>query len=344
MDGDDYIQEWLPAGSTIPVRYDYYDSSVTNENKCFFTKANYKATIGTVSGIVSHTEINTDYYWDYDPSNGVSYNKMCFQSVVIHEIGHALGFTSGADFRYNDIETLDIFRFQRLDGSQDYNPDTYEEFQTTPRLVDLDDGSAYDDVNSDLIAYEYRMSDGYPYQCSHFHQGVYAIMQPAIGAGDTFYPNFYKPPDLNMLDAIGWDNVEIPYYELTVTTDGEGIVSIDPLFPSYPEGTEVHLLAEGDEYWCFSQWTGDLESTNPNETIIMDSDKSITAHFYELCPCDVNRDGVVDPADVGLVKAAYGQDPNSPLYSRMDVNNDGVINPADVGLVKAAYGQCPVCG
>lgn len=157
--------------------------------------------------------INSDFNWDYDPSNGIASGYYCFQSVLAHEVGHVLGFTSGADFRYilQDIEALDVYRFQRSDGSGDYNPDTLAEFQTTARMVDQNAPGTDDDVNSDIISVEYQMSDGDPYQCSHFSQGnVYGIMQPAVSSGTTFYPDFYKTPDKTMLDAIGWDYVVPP--------------------------------------------------------------------------------------------------------------------------------------
>ena len=149
---------------------------------------------------------NSQFNFDFDPSNGVS--GMDFQSVVVHEVGHALGFTSAVDFRTNDIEVLDIFRFQNTDGTGDYNPDTEVEFGTTARTVDFN--NLNDDVNSDLISAEYRMEDGSPWQASHFRQSVSAIMDPTIAFGQTFLPNFFRTPDLNMFDAIGYDFPAIP--------------------------------------------------------------------------------------------------------------------------------------
>jgi hypothetical protein len=172
MDIDDTIQPYLPAGSTIPVRYDISSGTVTNENRCIFTKANYRATIGSVSGTVADITINSNYNWDYNPNNGIPYGYYCFQSVLAHEVGHVLGFISYNDPQITDILALDCYRFQRSDGSGNYNPDTLTEFQTTARLAWKDaSGSSTDDCNSDLISVEYRMSDGYPYQASHFSQG-----------------------------------------------------------------------------------------------------------------------------------------------------------------------------
>ncbi len=208
MDENDAIQISLPAGEAIPVRYDGTSDTITNEDRVFFSRANFNAAIGSQDGTAATMQFNNTFPWDYDPSDGVG-TSICFQSVVLHEIGHVLGFTSGADFRTEDIEALDLYRFQRTDGNHDYNPDTEAEFQTTARLVD--NNVPDDDHNSDLIAAEYRMADGDPDQASHFRQGsVDGIMQPPIGAGTTFYPNFYRAADIAMLDAIGWHYPPIP--------------------------------------------------------------------------------------------------------------------------------------
>jgi hypothetical protein len=207
---------------------------------------------------------------------------------VVHEVGHALGFTSAADFRYQDIEAMDIFRFQRSDDVGDYNPDTYAEFQTTARMVDKDDqSSSSDDVNSDLIFIEHRMSDGTPYQCSHFSQGnVNALMQPAVSSGTTFYPNFYRWPDIDVFDAIGWDFSLTGLYTLTVAVDGSGYVEKAPDLPLYSPERPVKLTAYPELGWSFDHWSGSLTGNNNPDTLVMDGNKSVTAHItqdqYEL--------------------------------------------------------------
>lgn len=205
MDATDTIQSFLPTGSTIPVRYNGFSSTITNENRVFWTRANYRAAIGSVSGTAAFMTYNTNFTWDFNPANGVSGSAISFQDVVIHEVGHALGFTSGTDFRINDIEALDVYRFQRTDGTADYNPDTTAEFQVRPRLVDYN--TPNDDHNSDVVAAEYRMSDGSPYQASHFREQAanIGLMDPALSYGQTFYPNFFRVSDLTMFDAVGYD-------------------------------------------------------------------------------------------------------------------------------------------
>jgi hypothetical protein len=203
MDSDDVIQGWLPEGNTCPVRYNADSSNVTNENLIDWTKANYRATIGSVSGAAASMTYNSDVSWDYYPSDGIAWYAMSFVDVVCHETGHALGFVSATDVG-NYMEAMDLYRFCRQDGDGDYNPDSYAEFQTTPRLVDYNNPN--DEHISDLISVVYRMEDGYPYQASHFREdNNYGCMGPTVAAGFTRYPEYYTEADKNMFDALGYD-------------------------------------------------------------------------------------------------------------------------------------------
>lgn len=203
MDGSDSIQSSLPSGSTIPVHYS--TGTITNENRVFWTWANFKANGGSVAGNDASMQYSTNFPFDYDPSNGVTAGTISLQDVIIHETGHALGFTSGVDFRLNDIEVIDVFRFRRTDGSSDLNPDTTTEFGTHPRWAVFNNPN--EDVNFDTIASEYRLSDGSPWQASHFREQTPAIgiMDPAFSYGETFYPTFLRTSDMTVFDAIGYD-------------------------------------------------------------------------------------------------------------------------------------------
>ena len=208
MDPSDSIQDYLPGGSTIPVRYDATTDVITNENLVYVPIAAYRAAIGNVAGVAAFITLNSSLGWDYTPPV-IDSNRYSFRDVAIHEIAHALGFASGVDVRTFDIELLDVYRFQRSDGAGNYNPDTLEEFQVTPRTVDRDPPAPgdNDDVVSDLISAEYRMADGVPYQGSHFTSltpGVY-LMDPVFTVLETYHPDYLREGDLAMLDAIGWD-------------------------------------------------------------------------------------------------------------------------------------------
>ncbi|MFM8639801.1 MAG: hypothetical protein ACKOEL_04095, partial [Planctomycetota bacterium] len=56
------------------------------------------------------------------------------------------------------------------------------------------------------------------------------------------------------------------------------------------------------------------------------------------CPADLNQDGVVNGADLGLLLGAWGACPGTPCPP--DLNADGVVNGADLGLLLGAWGPC----
>lgn len=57
------------------------------------------------------------------------------------------------------------------------------------------------------------------------------------------------------------------------------------------------------------------------------------------CRPDLNGDGVVDGADLGLLLGAWGPCGGSPCAA--DQNSDGVVDGADLGLLLGAWGACP---
>ncbi len=73
-----------------------------------------------------------------------------------------------------------------------------------------------------------------------------------------------------------------PSYNLTVDTNGNGTVNLDPTGGTYEEGTTVNLTATPDTGWEFSGWSGDLSGSNSSESITMDSDKTVTAEFTQI--------------------------------------------------------------
>ena len=53
------------------------------------------------------------------------------------------------------------------------------------------------------------------------------------------------------------------------------------------------------------------------------------------CPADLNGDGVVDSADLGLLIAAW-----NTADAVADINGDGAVDAADLGLLVGAWGDC----
>ena len=204
-DASDTVQTYLPETTKIKVRYTGSSSTITEEDKVYWSRANYKSTIGTSTGNDASMQFSTAFAWDYDPTNGVTSTSTSFVDVGIHEVGHALGYICGAGIWTKDMSSLDLFRFQTADGTQDYNPDNSSEFTARPRLVSSN--SPNDSHHLDFVTIEYRMSDGSPYQASHLREESPTLgqMDPALGPGATLYPNYFNSKDLECFDAIGWD-------------------------------------------------------------------------------------------------------------------------------------------
>jgi len=68
-------------------------------------------------------------------------------------------------------------------------------------------------------------------------------------------------------------------YTLTINIEGNGTVNKNPNQTTYSYGTVVELTAIPDNGWMFSHWSGDLTGGNNPENIIIDDNKTVTAHF-----------------------------------------------------------------
>jgi uncharacterized protein (DUF2141 family) len=51
------------------------------------------------------------------------------------------------------------------------------------------------------------------------------------------------------------------------------------------------------------------------------------------CPADINNDGVIDTADLGILLGVFGTpDPAA------DLNGDGIVDTADLGILLGEFG------
>ena len=97
--------------------------------------------------------------------------------------------------------------------------------------------------------------------------------------------------------------IELPpvQYTLTMAVSGNGSTSPSVGAHTYDENTTVTLSATPAAGWEFDHWSGSVSgSTNPR-TIIMNADKSVTAHFTEIPPqytltMAVNGSGATSPS------------------------------------------------
>lgn len=80
----------------------------------------------------------------------------------------------------------------------------------------------------------------------------------------------------------------------------------------------------------------DLGDGSVVEAAIDDFRVVVTSCGDAPCPADLNGDGSVGGADLGLLLAAWGPCAGCPE----DLNGDGVVNGADIGLLLASWGNC----
>jgi formylglycine-generating enzyme required for sulfatase activity len=59
------------------------------------------------------------------------------------------------------------------------------------------------------------------------------------------------------------------------------------------------------------------------------------------CAADLNGDGLVSGADIGILLGAWGPCITGPPTCRGDLDRNGTVNGSDLGLLLGAWGQCP---
>jgi uncharacterized repeat protein (TIGR02543 family) len=83
-----------------------------------------------------------------------------------------------------------------------------------------------------------------------------------------------------------FSEIPVDQFTLTVSVVGQGSVEVNGIIYTAPitvdEGTVLSLEALASAGWQFDGWSGDLVSSNANESITMDADKNITANFSEI--------------------------------------------------------------
>ena len=118
---------------------------------------------------------------------------------------------------------------------------------------------------------------------------VYGIIILFFGAGVTpgingVIETDYKEESATVIDG----NVNpTDVYILSILVEGCGWVDALPPGKVYLSGTVVQITAMPCQYWEFSHWSGDIYSTCNPTYITMDSDKSITAHFWYTLPIEI---------------------------------------------------------
>jgi hypothetical protein len=99
--------------------------------------------------------INSDYDFDFDPSDGIDSDKWDFDAVVCHDLGHVLGFVSWAG--ENEMDASNPLAVSLWDLARVRPGTTMEDFQTATRILSSGGNQVY--FNGDL---ERELSTGRP--------------------------------------------------------------------------------------------------------------------------------------------------------------------------------------
>ncbi|MDA8707975.1 NF038122 family metalloprotease, partial [Hellea sp.] len=196
------------------------DDNDSNNNTFLFINVTTALALGITTdangaaidnGVDAHASItfNSDFTFDFDPTDGIDAGAIDFVGVAFHEIGHALGFVSGVDIldANDDIDLngfaihsqLDVFRYsdnsqaQFGAGTRDlsYGGDTY---------FSIDGGV------TNLGGFSTGVANGDGRQASHWRDNLsLGIMDPTSApAGQA---NTITELDIRAFDVIGWDRV-----------------------------------------------------------------------------------------------------------------------------------------
>ncbi|SHM95031.1 PEP-CTERM protein-sorting domain-containing protein [Duganella sacchari] len=181
------------------------------------TTANAKAmgfAVGTSTATPDASIVFANAYagdFSYSRVGGTPGNKVDFITVAEHEIGHALGFTSGVD----DIDYCMAPRSgsacgisntaSRFENDWWYEPlDLYR--YSAPGVADVRvGGTPYFSVDggiTSIAAFSTGTEHGDGWQASHFGPNQVNLMRPFVGNGQSYDAS---SRDLAAMDAIGWD-------------------------------------------------------------------------------------------------------------------------------------------
>lgn len=207
LDPDDTVENLLPTG-TLPVRF-AFGGPVTQESRVVVCAANMRA-LGLSPSAAPDASIFVGSELDWDPSDGIGqpgqFGDFSGQDIMVHEVGHAIGFINVNEFGTPLPTALDAYRFAEV-GAE--NPTNDAEFTAFPRALFIGSTNANQQHVLDVRSAEYLMSNASDFQASHFRENFsftpIGRMDPAIAATETTGPDYLLDSDRDAFDAIGWD-------------------------------------------------------------------------------------------------------------------------------------------
>lgn len=223
------------------------------------TTANMKAlglTAGDSAELDGYILIN-DFegeLWNYDYLGTPEEGTLDFLSMAQHEIGHVLGFISGANHTEEDVDnsfgnriynmsTMDLFRYSTDSAKLGINDLTYGK-------------TAFFSIDGQETIIE--LTTGIDHQISHIARSEDpdrdpALMNPTINLGKRFS---ISGEDLQVLDAIGWDVVNPGAIDMTAIYNNAQAEVASAQIGDRSSDVEQFILSGNAYNWGSSAYSG----------------------------------------------------------------------------------------
>lgn len=192
-----------------------------NNSTIWLTAANAKALglnagAGQVGGCIGNCDafiqFNSNFAFDFDPTNGIGAGSFDFVGVAAHEIGHALGFVSGVDIldfnskgpffsdnAFHYVSPLDMFRYSDLSAANDVIDWTAD---ARAKYFSIDGGATA------IAGFSTGSEHGDGRQASHWKDGLgLGILDPTAAPGELLA---ISDNDKLAFDVIGWNLKQPP--------------------------------------------------------------------------------------------------------------------------------------
>ncbi|HVK01912.1 MAG TPA: NF038122 family metalloprotease [Armatimonadaceae bacterium] len=206
---------YMNRTATSPGNTPYLDNNNSfNNNNLSANTANLKALGFNVgSGLDAAITFSSNFAFDFDRSNGIGAGQFDFVGIAAHEIGHALGFVSAADYfdespglnengTFDGASILDLFRFSTESVAAgglrtiDITADSRNKF------FSLDGGAT---PLTPTARFSTGAFNGDGSQASHWKDNLGSgIMDPTAASGELL---LISELDLRALDVMGYNRI-----------------------------------------------------------------------------------------------------------------------------------------